>query len=191
MSHCVKDMDMYSKKTNLLIGFHGCDRSIRDVVVNGGNLKPSLNDYDWLGNGIYFWESDHIRALEWAEQAAKRKSSSVKEPAVLGAVIDLGNCLDFTNRDSVPVLRAGYEWLKETHKREGRSMPQNRNIKGNTDFLFRELDCAVIQSMHDISREEGSPFLPYDSVRGLFLEGDDVYEGYFIPREADNEFLVP
>lgn len=205
-------MDMYNKKTNLLIGFHGCDKSVRDAVINGGQLKPSLNDYDWLGNGTYFWENDYIRALEWAEQAAKRTSSSVKEPAVLGAVIDLGNCLDFTNRDSVPILKAGYEWLKESHKREGRPMPRNKNVKGNNDFLLRELDCAVIQSIHKISREKDSPFEPYDSVRGLFLEGNSVYEGacikekthiqlciinpncvkgYFVPRRADKRFPIP
>lgn len=78
----------------MVIGFHGCDKSVRDAVINGENLKPSQNDYDWLGNGIYFWEADPYRAYEWAVEASKRKDSSVKEPAVLGAVLDLGHCLD-------------------------------------------------------------------------------------------------
>lgn len=45
---------MYDKMSNLIIGFHGCDRSVRVAVVNGADLKKSTNDYDWLGNGIYF-----------------------------------------------------------------------------------------------------------------------------------------
>jgi len=53
---------VYSKRAGLVLGFHGCDRSIRDKVVSieGGQLIPSMNDYDWLGNGIYFWEMKDI-----------------------------------------------------------------------------------------------------------------------------------
>ncbi len=204
---------MYSKKTSLLIGFHGCDKSVRDAVINGAELKPSLNSYDWLGNGIYFWEADPKRALEWAEQAVKRKSSSVKEPAVLGAVIDLGNCLDLTNRQSIPVLQMGYSWLKESYENEGKELPRNTNIGVNTDFLQRDLDCAVIEAVHElIATMPGLELSPFDSVRGLFLEGKEVYEGacfrekthvqlcvrnpncikgYFLPRELDRNFPTP
>ena len=61
---------LYSKRSNLVIGFHGCDQSVVDKVVAGGeNLLASTNDYDWLGNGIYFWENNEARALQWAEQS--------------------------------------------------------------------------------------------------------------------------
>lgn len=204
---------MYSKKTSLLIGFHGCDKKIRDAVINGGELKPSLNAYDWLGNGIYFWESDPQRAYEWAEQASKRKGSSVTMPAVLGAVIDLGNCLDLTNRQSIPVLKMGYSWLKKSYEDSEKTMPENRNVGSNTDFLQRDLDCAVIESIHKMLKtmpELGIP--PFDSVRGLFIEGSEVYEGacfrekthtqlciinpncikgYFLPRELNKLYPIP
>lgn len=53
---------LYSKRSNLIIGFHGCDRSVVDKVINGkDNLIASTNDYDWLGNGIYFWENNEER----------------------------------------------------------------------------------------------------------------------------------
>ncbi len=202
---------MYSKKTSLIIGFHGCDKSVRDSVINGAELKPSLNDYDWLGNGIYFWEADPQRAYEWAVQASKRKSSSVKEPAVLGAVIDLGNCLDLMNRQSIPVLQLGYEWLKSSYEKDNREMPKNTNIGDNTDLLFRKLDCAVIQKIHETIKDRAE-IAPYDSVRGLFQEGKEVYEGagfkeknhiqlcilnpncikgYFLPRELDITYPSP
>ena len=73
---------MYSKKTSLLIGFHGCDESTRDEVINGGNLNPSLNSYDWLGNGIYFWEADPQRALEWAEQLHEKPPEGGFSPSM-------------------------------------------------------------------------------------------------------------
>jgi hypothetical protein len=39
----------------LVLGYHGCDRSImNDVLTGKQDLRVSRNDYDWLGNGIYF-----------------------------------------------------------------------------------------------------------------------------------------
>ena len=86
---------LYSRRSNLIIGFHGCDASVVRKVVNGEeDLIPSTNDYDWLGNGIYFWENNEARALQWATELSKRKGSSIKKPAVVGAIIDLGYCFD-------------------------------------------------------------------------------------------------
>lgn len=81
---------LYANRPNLTIGFHGCDQSVVDKVIAGEeNLLASKNDYDWLGNGIYFWENNEERTLEWAVEMSKRKNSTIKSPAVIGAVIDL------------------------------------------------------------------------------------------------------
>ncbi len=54
---------MYSIKPGLIIGFHGCDQSVRDSIVSGElMLKASENDFDWLGKGFYFWENNFERA---------------------------------------------------------------------------------------------------------------------------------
>ncbi len=29
-------------------------------------MNSSKNDYDWLGLGMYFWENNYDRTLEWA-----------------------------------------------------------------------------------------------------------------------------
>lgn len=60
------------------------------MVAGKTELLASTNDYDWLGNGIYFWGNNEERTWQWANDSAKRKSSLVKEPAVIGAIIDLG-----------------------------------------------------------------------------------------------------
>lgn len=64
---------MYSKRAGLILGFHGCDKSLRDKVVTQtiSNLKHSVNDYDWLGNGVYFWENSYERALQYAKDLKK------------------------------------------------------------------------------------------------------------------------
>lgn len=85
----------YNRRSGLILGFHGTDQSIVErVVMQVEPLRPSSNSWDWIGHGIYFWEHSPSRALEFAQSASRRKNSTIKTPAVLGAVIDLGNCLD-------------------------------------------------------------------------------------------------
>jgi hypothetical protein len=52
----------------------------------GEAFKPSNNEYDWLGPGAYFWEANPIRGLEFAGEPQRK---SIREPFVVGAVIDL------------------------------------------------------------------------------------------------------
>lgn len=50
---------MYGRLPNLVIGFHGCDESTFEKVLNQKQmLHSSTNSYDWLGNGMYFWEQN-------------------------------------------------------------------------------------------------------------------------------------
>ena len=56
----------------IVIGYHGCDLSVAEKVLSGTTgLNASENIHDWLGNGIYFWEGSHDKALEWTEKGAK------------------------------------------------------------------------------------------------------------------------
>lgn len=163
---------MYRKLPNLVIGFHGCDQTVFDRVIKEGEpLKQSQNEYDWLGHGIYFWEQNYQRALEWAQ-----KSPKIKTPAVIGAVIDLGYCLNLTDSASADILRIGYQLLKERCDLAHVELPQNVPSKKVSDILLRNLDCAVIQQIHDYKIHVDDS-LPFDSVRGIFIEGDPVYPG--------------
>ena len=58
---------MYPSKFGLIIGFHGCDKIVRDAIVSGNKgFYASKNAYDWLGSGMYFWENNYQRALDFA-----------------------------------------------------------------------------------------------------------------------------
>ena len=49
---------MYDVKPNLIIGFHGCDASVRDRLLNQPDeIVISKEKYDWLGHGMYFWDT--------------------------------------------------------------------------------------------------------------------------------------
>lgn len=179
---------MYSKSTNLILGFHGCDRSVVEAIIHGEEMIPSKKEYDWLGHGVYFWENDPRRAYEWAVEASKRKTSSVKEPAVLGAVIDLGRCLDLSNRDSIEMLREAYDNAKDAYEENGLHLPQNENIAGDNDWLKRYLDCVVIETVHFLSTQ--SVFPRFDSVKCMFTEGNHVYPGSSFKEKTHTQLCV-
>jgi len=164
---------MYSKRPSFVVGFHGCDLSIRDkVVMEQLAMKKSENDYDWLGHGIYFWENNEERALQFANEQVIR--NKVNEPAVLGAFIDLGKCLDLLDSKYLNLLKTiGYPAANLFFENSGLPMPQNEPIGKSSDLLLRRLDCAVIESLHVFFEEKG--LQPFDSVRGVFWEGDDLY----------------
>jgi hypothetical protein len=64
---------MYDVKSNLVIGFHGCERRVRDqLLMNPNDYKISQKPFDWLGHGLYFWENNYDRALEWATDKKRR-----------------------------------------------------------------------------------------------------------------------
>jgi hypothetical protein len=168
--------------TSFVLGYHGCDRAVGIAALNcKSSLKQSEKDYDWLGSGVYFWENDAQRALDWAKQ--KCRLGHYEHPFVIGAVIDLGNCLDLISRQEIPILAWAHDSLTAKLTAAGKpdEMPVNKDARGdvNGDKLLRFLDCAVINHLHYIIDEAGdaSPIPPYDSVRGLFTEGEEVYPG--------------
>jgi hypothetical protein len=163
-----------------ILAYHGCDRSVAEHLLNYKKpFRPSANEYDWLGSGIYFWESNPARALDWArhlKKAGKGRKNKITSPYAVGAVIDLGYCLDLVSSTGIEFVRAAYADLKDYMEKSGARMPAN---KGGDDLLQRHLDCAVINHIHSITeRAKGRPF---ETVRGVFLEGNRIYEtsGFF------------
>lgn len=194
---------MYSDRTGLVLAFHGCDNEVRDAVITGQQqLERSTNSYDWLGHGIYFWENSPARALEFAKaKPANKGSRKINTPAVLGAIIDLKHCLDLTEFKNLQFLKSGYDILKDVLETQSLKLPENKNVGNSNDLLIRHLDCAVIETIHAYNTPENR----YDSVRGMFIEGDCPYpnagfkeknhvqicirnpnciKGYFLPRET-------
>lgn len=183
---------MYSNLPNLVLGFHGCDEeTYNKVLYNHEALLPSHNSYDWLGNGIYFWENSLSRAEEWAISYCERYNKKnpekqKKEPAVIGAVISLGYCLNLTDYGSSEILKNGYEILSYELSLIGQELPINKHSNG--DILLRELDCAVIERIHQYNKELGKR--TYDSVRGIFIEGTPVYRNSGIMEKTHVQLCI-
>lgn len=167
----------------IVLGYHGCDLSLVEDLLSGriANLSRSENDYDWLGSGLYFWENSYGRAMEWARlrQGKKRKQGRmIVTPAVVGAIIDRGNCLDLLEHDSIKMLKESYRVLESTYRLSGQTLPKNENIPGmksSRDRILRRLDYTVIEYMFTMNERESAVQPPYDTVRSVFLEGQPIY----------------
>lgn len=161
---------MHRLSSSFVLAYHGCDESVGEALLRGQPFKISDNDYDWLGPGVYFWESNPERGLEFAHEASRRRGSKITRPFVVGAIVELGYCLDLTTSSGIHQLRIAHESALTVSDRGGWELPRN-----SPDGLRRYLDCAVIRRVYAIVEDNGSP--PIDSVKGIFFEGGPAYPG--------------
>ncbi|HEY8933501.1 MAG TPA: hypothetical protein VIM44_09335 [Rariglobus sp.] len=182
----------------MIIAYHGCDKTVALKVVSGQEQQVrSVNEYDWLGSGLYFWEDSQARALQWAQEEVGKPNSKIKIPAVLGAVIDLGNCLNLVDSEHLQLVKAAHEAYVTLCAVSGLMPAKNKG----KDLKARFLDKAVFETLHKL--REDQRLEAFDSVRAFFVEGEPLYEnaglraldhvqicvrnpkqiiGYFLPR---------
>jgi hypothetical protein len=139
---------------SFVLGHHGCDRQAGERLLKNQKFRLSQNDYDWLGEGVYFWEANPLRGLQFAHEVRRRDSQRIKAPFVIGAILDLGS----------------YEALAKSYAAAGAPLPRNR-----PDQFRHPLDCAVINYLHKIRADHGQ--FPVDSVKGVFQEPPQLYPG--------------
>jgi hypothetical protein len=178
---------MYQRLPSWVLGFHGTDAETVRRILNShtAHLRPSTNDYDWLGDGVYFWENDPERARSFIIEKMRREADD-REPAVVGAVIDLGFCMNLVDRPALLELKAAHEDLAEDFGILGLPLPVN---EGPTDDLLRRfLDKAVFDHMHKL-RERGG-LDPYQTVRSPFLEGKPLYANTFFKLKTHIQIAV-
>ena len=169
-----------------VFGYHGCDRDSVGIPVLTGEktLKFSHNYYDWLGEGIYFWENAPYRAMEWArscQKNPKQTAGRIKNPFVLGAIIELGNCLNLTDLKQMDVLKEAFNIIEVSFKQKNWSLPKNDETK-------RALDCMVINTAVEMNKEKD--YQGFDSVRGAYIEGEPVYPGACIQEKTHIQVCV-
>lgn len=176
---------LYNIRGGLYIGFHGCDKAVRDqLLLHPNNVAKSTHSYDWLGTGFYVWEGNLGRAQQWAEEKAvrERNKGMTYEPSVLGVVYELGHCLDLMDSGCIEIIQGAYGQLKNDVELVGGVLPVNRDLVNdpNKDILLRDLDCAILnyacaqvaeQYKKEINEHGFSKVRFYDTVRGCFTEG--------------------
>jgi hypothetical protein len=160
------------------LGYHGAKAGdaaeyARKLLVGDVGIddwRPSENEFDWLGHGIYFWEHSPERARRWAGDRG----------IVVGAVIQLGNCLDLTDLRHTELLLSSHARLELEYRQKGLELPRNtgRELKN------RKLDCLVINSLADLSSGQ------IQTIRGAFEEGDEAFPGAALKAETHIQIAV-
>jgi hypothetical protein len=95
-------------------GFHGTSTAAANAVLEGG-FQPSNNSYDWLGDGVYFFQDAPNRAWEWS---LERYGS---DAAVIGAEILLTDCMDLLDTNWTSIITSVYDRYLEYIKNGGHS----------------------------------------------------------------------
>ena len=164
-----------------VIAYHGCDAVVAERLLRGEPFHRSENDYDWLGAGVYFWEYGADRALRFARDQQRR--GRVTEPAVVGALVQLGNCFDLMDTRFTAELALAYEQLHAA--RAGAPLPINAGA--TPDHKLRRLDCWILNTYFASRRHSGDGF---DTVRCGFTEGPRAFPGSGIFQESHIQIAV-
>ena len=162
----------------IILGYHGAKtgdaaeyaRRLLLGEVGVDEWRPSENEFDWLGHGIYFWEHSPERARRWAGA----------DGIVIGAVIQLGKCFDLTDLRCTELLLKSYTTVEKDYRQMGLNLPQNtgRELKN------RKLDCLVINNLAAAISGQ------VQTVRGAFEEGDEAFAGAALRKETHIQVAV-
>jgi hypothetical protein len=174
----------------IIVGYHGCDRDVAlGVLQHEQHLRPSENEYDWLGKGIYFWEHAPRRALDFATEQIER--DKVEDPTVIGAYINLGRCFDLTDVEHTRQLSKAFDEWSVIFDETGVEMPANRPAgPTDSDILLRFRDCALLNWYMKELDKGAEPNYSYQTIRGVFQEGPEAFDGSGIREKTHIQVAV-
>ena len=131
-----------------------------DIIERDG-FQLSRNAYDWLGDGVYFFQDGPLRAWQWAREQHGDGA------AVIGADIRLVDCIDLLDLGWNEVLSHAYDRYAASLRETGQRLPSQTGGA-------HQLDRAVVNYAVGSLREVG---VRIACVRSAFLEGEPVYPG--------------
>ena len=142
------------------IGYHGTSAGAAQRILSTG-FELSRNEYDWLGDGAYFFQDAPARALEWARQRYGA------DAAVIGAEIDLDDCIDLLDVKWHTVVRNSYADLLRRLTASAQPLPRQTSGAHRLDRAVINRAVAVLQSHGIVAR----------TVRAAFIEGEPLFPG--------------
>lgn len=160
MSHTAA-ANVVSPEVTRIHGFHGTSLSnAHEIIVSGFRL--SSNDWDWLGDGVYFFQDAPRRAWDWA------RNHYPDEPAVLASMIRLDHCMDLVDLGWKDVLADAFATLSDELSRQLLPLPRQT-------ALAHRLDRLVVNLAIEHLERTGQGAISV--VRGAFTEGSPMFPG--------------
>ena len=142
----------------IVTGYHGTNSEVADIIERDG-FQLSQNAYDWLGDGVYFFQDAPCRAWEWA------RARYGEDGSVIGAEIRIADCMDLLDVGWNEVISDMYDEYLKFLRNAGLSRPTQ---SGGAHRLDRE----VINYTVGVLGESG---IRIACVRAAFREGRPVY----------------
>jgi hypothetical protein len=134
-------------------GYHGTKGVYARQIVSSGYFKPSLDENDWLGSGVYFFEDDIKQAYYYCIKAKKYTSW-----AILWARIEADNVIDLTKLDHFEEFQKIAKKIKDRYLKTKEGKPR------------KLINSVVLDMMYKLK--------PYDVVRCHF----EVPSGFVVDR---------
>lgn len=145
-------------RARVAYAYHGTTEKAAKAILKSG-FRASRNKYDWLGDGVYFFQDAPMRAWEWARR------NHGDDAVVLEARIRLMNCIDLLDISWWHSLRNAYDSLLADLRAEGISPPHQT-------FGMRRLDQQVLNYAVETYQRNGGIVR---SIRSVFIEGKPAY----------------
>ena len=162
------------QRAPVIRGYHGTSATHAAGILRDG-FRPSGNDYDCLGDGVYFFEDGPAQARAWAKRAHPG------EPAVVQADVRLEDCMDL--KDSLgwgPLLAQAHDEVVRVSRERGLPLPRQTSATHRLDRVVIELTVAILE-------REG---IPIRAVRGVFAEGAQAFPGSYLSEGAHVQVAV-
>lgn len=154
-------------------GFHGTSAEAAQRILSTG-FEISRNEYEWLGDGAYFFQDAPARAMEWARQRFG------DDAAVIGAEIELGDCIDLLDVPWHAQIAIAYPQLLVALEEKGH-LPPRQSVGAH------RLDRSVMNYLVDRLTDNGTTV---DSVRAAFAEGEPPFPGSALLNRAHVQIAV-
>src|SRR5688572_18035183 len=81
---------------------------------------------------------------------SQKNKTRINTPFVIGAVIELGNCLNLLEPGSIDIVKNAHARFTEACKNSAKPIPVNKGA-------IRKLDCSVIKYVHQSTENKGLP----------------------------------
>ena len=131
-------------------------------------MKISNNTWDWLGDGIYFWQNNYERAWHYANNPPG--GLKIKKPAVLDKEIpkNINPAGDLKSTDNV-IRRLDCSVIKQVHEYfHSTGQPPFDSVRA----MFIEGDRLY----------KGAGFMEKNHIQ-VAIRNPNMIKGYFLPRK--------